>query len=285
MINSAELIRSTIIRFVSLTAVLVLTNWQVYADDDGYWLHTVRSSDSTMYIVDRTMPGVWQVKNGKLTEYFRASKKFRTPLNAARCAALDHDGKLLVGDSSTRQVYRFEQSDKPVPLATGVGIGIPMAIAVDADGSLFVADLELHRIFKLPAAGGEAKVFVEVSAPRGLVFDKDGQLVVLSTTKDQVHKIDAKGNKTLLVKDKPFNMPQNIVLASDGNYYVSDNYEKCIWRVTGDGKTSKLVSGDPLVNPVGLSVSGDRLLVTDPRAKAVFECDLAGKLTKLEIVR
>lgn len=255
----------------------------VEAAEDRYWLHTIQAQDGTLFIVDRNMPGVWQAKDGKLSEYFRGSKKFRTPLNAARCAAFDKDGKLLVGDSSTRQVYRFEQPDKPVPLATGVGIGIPMAIVVDAEGTLFVADLELHRIFKLAPAGGEAKEFAVISAPRGLAFDKDGGLLVLSTTKDQVHKFDKDGKKTLIVKDRPFNLPHNIVVASDGNYYVTDNYEKCVWKVTPDGKTSKLVSGEPLVSPVGLFVSGEKLLVTDPRAAAVFECDLSGKLTKLEL--
>jgi len=255
----------------------------VSAADESYWLHAIRSSEGTLFIVDRTLPGVWQAKDGKLTEFFRASKKFRTPLNAARCAAFDQNGKLLVGDSATRQVYRFEQPDKPVPLATGVGIGIPMAIAVDAEGTLFVADLELARVFKLPSAGGEAKEFVVISAPRGLAFDKDGGLLVLSTTKDQVHKFDKEGKKTLIVKDRPFNLPHNIVVASDGNYYVTDNYEKCIWKVTPDGKTTKFVSGEPLVSPVGLFMSGDKLIVTDPRAAAVFECDLSGQLMKLEL--
>ncbi len=254
-----------------------------HAADESYWLHAIRSSGGAIFIVDRNMPGVWQAKDGKLSEYFRGSKTFRTPLNAARCAAFDKDGKLLVGDSSTRQVYRFEQPDKPVPLATGVGIGIPMAIVVDEAGTLFVADLELHRVFTLAPAGGQAKEFAVISAPRGLAFDKDGGLLVLSTTKNQVHKFDKDGKKTLIVKDRPFNLPHNIVVASDGNYYVTDNYDKCVWKVTPDGQTSKLVSGDPLVNPVGLFWTGEKLLVTDPRAQSVFECDLTGKLSKMEL--
>ncbi len=274
---------SVTIRLLSLALALLVLPHVAQAAEDNYWLHAIRSTDGTLFIVDRTMPGVWQAKEGKLTEYFRASKKFRTPLNAARCAAFDKDGKLLVGDSSTRNVYRFEQPDKPVALATGVGIGIPMAIAVDAEGTLFVADLELHRIFKVPAAGGAAEEFVVISAPRGLTFDKDGTLLVLSTTKDQVHRFDKAGKKTLIVKDRPFNLPHNIVVAPDGNYYVTDNYEKCVWKVTPEGTTSKLVSGEPLDGPVGLFISGDKLLITDPRAQAVFECDLEGKLTKLKL--
>jgi hypothetical protein len=43
------------------------------------------------------------------------------------------------------------------------------------------------------------------------------------------------------------------------------------------------VSGEPLVNPVGLARHGDDLLVVDPRANAIFQVDARGKPTKLEL--
>ena len=252
------------------------------ADEPPYMLGAVRSADGSLFAVDRTLPGVWLSKDGKLSEFFHGSKKFRTPLNAARCIAFDRDGKVLVGDSSTREVYRFNEPGQPSPLTKG-GIGIPMAIAVDAEGTLFVADLELHRIFKVPAAGGDAKEFVAISAPRGVAFDAEGNLIVLSTTKDQIHKVTKDGKISLVTADRPFNFPHNVVVAGDGNYYVTDGYEKCVWKVTPDGKPVKFVESKEFMNPVGLSVSGDKLLITDPRANAVFECDLMGKLTKLDL--
>lgn len=257
-----------------------------------YWLGAVRSKDGTLFIVDRLTPGVWQAKDGKLSLYFEGSKKFRTPLNAARCIAFDKDGHLLVGDTSTRDVYRFTEPGRPLPLTKGVkaGIGMPMAIAAAADGTIFVADTELHRIFKVPHEGGPAEEFAVVEAPRGLAFNNDGDLLVLSLRPPQIQKLSKDGKSTPLIADRPFNFPHNIVCDADGTLFVTDGYEKAVWKVGTDLKPVKLVSGPPLDNPVGLSLNPSAdgpatLLVTDPRAHAVFELDRSGKLTKLELSR
>lgn len=245
-----------------------------------YPLGAVQSEDGTTYIVDRKLPGVLKLVDGKLNILIQGSKTFRQQLNAPRCVALDKDGQVLVGDSATREVYRIDKSGKATPL-TGGGIGIPMAIAVDAEGDLFVADLELHRIFKVPAAGGKAEEFATIAAPRGLAFDKDGNLFVLSTTDDQVFRVTPDGKATIVVPGRPFRFPHNIAVAEDGTIFITDGYGKCIWKVAGEAAPEKLVSGKPFSNPVGLSLSGETLLVVDSRANAIFECDLSGKLTKI----
>ena len=35
-----------------------------------------------------------------------------------------------------------------------------------------------------------------------------------------------------------------------------------------------MVAGDPLVGPVGITRAGDKLLIADPKAKAVFQVEL-----------
>ncbi len=254
------------------------------AEGMHYPLGAIRSDDGKISVVDLRLPGVWQGSDGKLEHFFKASKKFRTPLNAARCIAFDKDGKVLVGDTSTRQVYRFSDDGKPTKLAgEGVGIGMPMALAVDKEGTIFVADLELHRIFKIPHAGGEPVELAAVSAPRGLAFDSDGNLIVVSTTKDQLLKVTMEGEVSVIVPGRPFDFPHNIAISKDGTKFVTDGYGKCVWKIGADNKPTKLVSGEPFVNPVGISISGDVLLVTDPRANAVFEVTLDGRLTDLKL--
>jgi hypothetical protein len=75
--------------------------------------------------------------------------------------------------------------------------------------------------------------------------------------------------------------PQQIVLDDAKTAYIADNYDKAIWKVPAGGAPVKLAAGDPLVNPVGIARAGDKLLVTDPRAKAIFQVDLEGKVTKV----
>ena len=237
-----------------------------------YPLAVVAQSDGVFFVADRNLPGIWKIENGQKTVYFLASKKFRTPLNAVRCLAIDHQGKLLAGDSSTREVYRFDDAGQPQPLTKG-WIGIPMALAVAADGTIYTADLELHRIWKMPAEGAaEPTEFAVINSPRGLTLDSDGNLWVLSTSsKDgQIQKVYPDGKIESLIKDHPFNLPHNIVRLDDGTMFVTDNYEHCVWKVSADGKPEKFVSGAPLDRPVGLCRSGENLLVADPHIRTIF---------------
>ena len=90
------------------------------ADGFDYPLTAVASADGqSLFIADLNQPGLWKLSDGKLAPYFQASKKFRTPLNRVRCVAMDRNGKVLAGDSSTREVYRFDDDGKPQPLTAG----------------------------------------------------------------------------------------------------------------------------------------------------------------------
>lgn len=248
----------------------------------NYPISIAVAESGKLYIADRNLPAVWQVDGSDLTTLFKGSKKFRTPLNAVRCVALDKNGNVLAGDSSTREVYRFDEDGRPSPLTNG-GIGIPMGIAVDSKGQLLVADLELHRIWRVPAEGGKPEELAEVQAPRGVCIDDEDNLWVVSHGKDQVVRVSPSGEVETVVEGGPFQFPHTIVVDKDKTAYVCDGYAKAIWKVPPGGKPTKWVSGEPFVNPVGLAQRGDGLLVVDPRANAVFEIDATGKPTKLEL--
>ena len=142
-------------------------------------------------------------RTGKVSEFFKGSKVFRTPLNAVRCVTLDDQGRVLAGDSSTREVYRFAKAGaKPEALTKG-GIGVPMDVVVTKAGELLVSDLELHRIWKVPGAGGKPTLFAEVSAPRGLALDQEENLWVVSGTADQLLKVTPDGKVSIVVKRAP----------------------------------------------------------------------------------
>lgn len=248
-----------------------------------YPLAVVAATDGTVYVADRNLPGIWQIKEGQKSIYFQGSKRFRTPLNAVRCLAFDHQGKLLAGDSATREVYRFDDNGQPQPLTAG-WIGIPMAIAVAPDGTIYTADLELHRIWKMPAEGAkEPTEFAVINSPRGLTLDPDGNLWVLSTSSKngQIQKVSPDGKIEFFVKGHPFNLPHNIVRMDDGSFFVTDNYEHCVWKVTSDGEKQQWVVGAPLDRPVGLCRSGTDLLIADPHIRTIFRLDPDKALTVL----
>jgi sugar lactone lactonase YvrE len=238
------------------------------------------AEDGTIYIADRNFHGIWKFANGKLEKFFEGSAKFRTPLNAVRCVAMDHQGKLLAGDSATREVYRFDEAGKPVPLTKGQ-IGIPTAIAVRKSGEILVADQEIMFIWKIPAEGGEPVKLAEVGAIVGLCLDQDDQLWVTSRSNIPLRRVSPDGQVENVLSERSFQFPQQIVLDDTKTAYIADNYDKAVWKVPAGGAPVKWVEGDPLVGPVGIARAGGKLLIADPKAKAVFQVDSDGKVTKL----
>jgi len=253
-----------------------------WAIELNYPVGIVANDQGTIFLADRNLPGVLKLDGESLSVLFLAEKKFRTPLNAVRCVALDQNGKLLAGDSATREVYRFDDAGKPTPLTAG-GIGIPMSIAVNKAGELFVADLELHVIWKVAAAGGNPEKFASVAAPRGLAFDSQDRLWVVSGSKDQLFRVNADGQSETLLKGRPFEFPHQLVVDEQGTAYVTDGYARTVWKIPAVGAPVKLASGEPLAGPVGICRQGSRILVVDPRAKAIFEVTSEGKLHALPL--
>ncbi|MCA9175781.1 MAG: NHL repeat-containing protein [Planctomycetales bacterium] len=237
----------------------------------------VAADAARLYVADRKLPGVWQWSDNKLTLMFRAEKKFRTPLNAIRCLAIDGEGRLLAGDSSTRNVYRFE-GGKPVKLIDGNEVGMPMAIGVASDGRIFVADIESQQIWSVPAMGGKPEVVAKVAAPRGLAVDAEDRIWVVSHGANQLVRLNKDGKEETVVEGKPFQFPHHIALDEQQNAYVADGYAKTIWKIAKGGKPTALVKGEPLENPVGVAWHDGTLWVADPRAKMVYRLTDEGKL-------
>lgn len=271
-------IRTTL--FVSALLVGMISQLQ---GDDGmqYPLAAAVTGDGTIYVADLNLPGVWKFSDGKWSIYFQGSKQFRTPLNRVRCLAIDHQGKLLAGDSATREIYRFDDSNQPQPLTKGE-VGIPMSIAVAKDGTIFTGDIEIQRVVKIPAEGGKPDIIAEVTGARGMTIDGDGQLWVVSHGKDEVIRLSQDGKeREVIVEGHPFPQPHfqhHIVLGKEGEAYVADGYAKTIWKVKKGEKPEAYYAGDPLKNPVGLAWWKDSLLIVDPHAKAVYQRTPDGKL-------
>ncbi len=250
------------------------------AQEMQYPVSAVVAEDGTIFVADINAPGIWKISDGTTEKYFEASKTFRTPMNRPRCLAIDKDGKLLVGDSATREVYRFNDAGEPVPL-TGGRIGIPRAIVVLPNGDLMVTDQELHCVWRVPAAGGAPKKFVSIPGVIAMCADKDGDLWVTTGPKYDLRKISSDGKIENIITEGPFQNPQEVAIDDSKTVFIVDNYAKAVWKVPRGKKPIKLAEGDPFVSPVGITRAGNRLIVTDPRAKAVFQIDADGAVSVL----
>lgn len=225
------------------------------------------ADESTIWIVDRNLPGVWKSVDGQLDIAIQGSKQFRQPLNAPRCIALGPDGQLFVGDSATRDVYRISGEGKPEPL-TGGAIGIPNDLAFGPDGTLYVADLETRFLWKLPQ-GGTAEKFLDCN-PRGVSSDSNGNLWIVSQGKDQLLKATPDGKLEVVSSGRPFSFPSQVAVDPLGNAFVADGYGKAIWKISVGSAPDKAIDGQGLDHPVAVFWKGDRLGIVDPRAAKVW---------------
>ena len=250
------------------------------AEEMLYPLSVAVAGDDAVLVADRMLPGLLKLQDGKVEVFFQGKKTFRTPLNAVRAVAVASDGTVYAADSATRDVFKFVDG-QPVPLTQGK-IGIPVDIAFDPSGDLFVSDLETQRIWRVPAAGGEPKEVARLAAPRGLFVDRAGRLWAVAASGEQpLVRIAADGSIEPVVKERVFEFPHDVVVADDGTAYVSDNYARAVWKVAADGTATKWITGEPLKGPVGLAIRAGKVLIADPQAKAVWEADSEGKLTPL----
>jgi hypothetical protein len=267
--------------------LLVCSSLTWGAEEFHYPLKPAVGEKGAVYIADLKLPGIVVVQNGTIEKFFTAVKKMGSPLSRVRCVALDRNGKVLAGDTATREIYRFDEPGKPTPLMKGAqaGIGLPMAIVVDSKGNILVADLEAHAIWKLAPQGGAPVKFADVPAPCGMAIDDKDELWVVSRSKKQLFKVSPEGKVEPVVTDRPFQFPNDVALDGHGTAYISDGYAKTIWKLAAGGKPESFIADKGLVNPVGLAWDHGSLLIADPNPQAktgqVYKADATGKLSPL----
>lgn len=244
-----------------------------------YPLDAVQVQQGATYVVDRRLPGIWQVESGDASIYVEGPQNYLKPLASARCITADAEGNLYVGDPATREVYRIGSDKQPVPLAGG-RIGGAYDLAIDGDGTLYVADLERRAIWKIPNApqsndqDTEPTIWIPAANARGIAVDDQGRVWAVSQNTQQLVRYDAEGTETVIVDQRVFNFPHQVALSADGTAYVSDGYGRGLWKVIEGQPPEKILESDQLINPVGLAWIDDQLVITDPRTASLWRSNI-----------
>ena len=133
----------------------------------------------------------------------------------------------------------------------------PVGVAVATNGDVYVADNTNHRIRKI--SGGIVTTFAgndvagsndgpAVSStfnyPTDLAFDSNGNLIVADRENNKIRKIapdgtvstfagtGAQGNTNGGINVATFKYPKGIAQDSSGNFYITDNYNHNIRKIT-----------------------------------------------------
>ena len=155
-------------------------------------------------------------------------------------------------------------------------LGDPFGVAVDDDGTIFVADGTAGQIFRLAQDAPPAVVASGLDMPSAVAVAPDGSLVVANTGAHTVVRVDPEAGAVDLLagahgvsgfvdgsrEDARFFGPIGVAVAEDGTVFVADTYNDRIRAIAPDGAVRTV--GDGFDTPCGVTVAPDgALLVAD----------------------
>mgnify|MGYP001595533575 CR=1 FL=1 len=154
--------------------------------------------------------------------------------------------KIYVTDTGSGEVLVIDVKERKVHHIGDGGSGklaVPIGIAIAADGTIFVADAKLKRVFGYDQTG-KVKVAIgqkdELKNPAGLAINNElGRLYVVDSHGNAVHVYSTKGEPLfqLLGGEGGFLFPSNVAVdRRNGNVYVVDSQNFRVQVFDKDGK-------------------------------------------------
>lgn len=241
----------------------------------------------------------------------------------------DPQGNLIITDRTNNRIRKVA-SDRTVTTIAGTGekgfadgpaivakFSFPWKSAVDAQGNIYVADRDNHRIRKIAADGtvstlaGSTAGYAEgngaaakFNQPLDVAVDKDGNVYVADNLNHRIRRITPAGEVTTLAgsasgyKDgqgaaASFTNPSGIAVDNNGTVYVADRLNHRIRSITPAGLVSTLagagtvgsVDGEAAAakfnQPYGVAVNDKGMVVIGDLTNNLIRLVHEGKVTTL----
>lgn len=281
------------------------------------------AADGTLFIADGS-------RIHRVTPQGQESIWVAGGLDSASGLAFDAQGQLIVADTGHHRIVRIAPDGTLAVLAGNGKPGFkdgpgaqaqfdtPMAVAVDGDGNVLVADTFNDRIRRIAPDGrvmtlaggapgdadgpGEQARF---DTPCGIAIDKQGRIWVADTRNDALRELTAQGEVRTVLKPDPnddeadLRRPLALAAAPDGRLYVAvQNRGRVLVVATGGvaadgaaaggaapgGVPTRLIEGTTarLSRPAALAVDPARmrLAISDAGAHRVHEIVDIGKVSR-----
>ncbi len=253
--------------------------------------------------------GVTGAKDGQASE-----ARFSDPFGVA----VAPDGTVYVTDAGDAQRVRAISSDGIVSTIAGGTRGFadgkgpearfdtPSGIAIDARGTLYVADTANNAVRRVtrdgevstlagntaPGSRDGPALTAQFNGPIGIAIDRDGRIIVADTYNDRIRAIEPDGTVRTLAGSEPgfadgagdsarFKTPCGVFIDSSGNIHVADTGNGAIRLLDPGGHVTTVPNADSSISPISIVVAPDgNRYISDERGR-ILELSVAGQLRTL----
>lgn len=168
----------------------------------------------------------------------------------------DGQGAYYFTDDSTGSVWRYRERDGLKEVAgKAQGLVSTEGIALAPDGTLYVGDGELHRIFKISPSGLVTPHFSGIRKPESLALDEHGGLYVADNEDHKLYYV-RDGEKRVVLDDAGIS-PETILQTPHG-LLITDSLHGRLYQMQPGMRPVVLASfGGVLKKVHGVTVDGD----------------------------
>jgi sugar lactone lactonase YvrE len=218
-------------------------------------------------------------------------------LNAPTCVAFDNSGNMYIADQNNNRVRMINTSGIINTFAgggsgtdggpaTAINMIVPLGVAVDQHGNVYIAEYGFDHVHIVNTAGiinlfagngtlgssgdGGSAIAAELFHPTGVSVDKSGNVYIDDYGNNKIRKVDASGKISTFAGNgtagyigdgttataTELNEPQSSAFDTSGNLYIADLGNQRIRKINTSGIIST-IAGDGTAG-----YNGDGILAT-----------------------